>query len=95
MFYIGQKVVCVSSHTNQLIVDKIYTITGIGFCCSEVVTVGLCSGLPTGCPCGKIISQRGDENFFYSSRFIPLDEYMENENTINEMIKESNIQILK
>ena len=95
MFYIGQKVVCVSSHTNQLIVDKIYTITGIGFCCSELVSVGVCLGIATACPCGKIISAPGDENLFYSSRFVPLEEYLENETAINEMIKESNIQILK
>lgn len=83
MFKVGQKVVCVRTHPNNLVIEgKIYTITSIKQICScnsvvvnnmpskfskEFSSIVMCAD------CNAICDNDGYSRFF-ANRFKPLDE---------------------
>ena len=80
MWYVGQKVVCVKTHSQNAVVEgNIYTIAAINKCCKPRLDVGVRVPFPlrgVQCPrCGGVSS--GDIWWMGSSLFRPLDALTE------------------
>lgn len=101
MYHIGQQVVCVRGAVtpkgDTLKEGKTYTIKGVNTClCAGALNVGIivrAKSYTTCSDCGARIGSYS-EWWHNANRFVPLEEYKNQDEQIAELLKESEILLV-
>jgi hypothetical protein len=89
-WYIGQEIVCIKTHPEGLVKKgEIYVIQKLSQCkCCILIDVGVITNQGCQCQeCNTIVSEY--DNYFYESRFAPL-EY--NQDEINKLLENTLVE---
>lgn len=100
-FHVGQKVVCIKSHSQGVVKEGItYTIKGIRInckCSSFVFDVGIVSSRTGGfcLSCGSVTPLQHGIWWISNTLFAPLDTMKASEKAADELIKELKIELIE
>jgi len=96
MYHIGQQVVCirgaVTSYGTVLKEGKTYTVLGVTACnCTGAINVGIPVSASAYTVCSDCKANIGGRNEWWhnTNRFVPLEEYQNQDEKIKELLKES------
>ena len=96
-FEIGMKVVYVGKGDEELVRDKIYTISNIGHCCEMNLDVGFTYDPSQfrhcGCDKCKAVLSTSGVTCCRASVFVPLQEYTRQEEQIKELIEPLKVKV--